>query len=323
MRTHRSVFFSAPFGPMAAALGMALLLAAGTAAGQGSWERAPNMPTCRSELAAASLDGWIYVAGGLALRGTLAAFEAFHPETGSWKKLPPLPTALHHPAMAAAAGRVVLTGGYASLTFGTPEQSTWAFDVARGAWERKSDMPGPRAAHAMVNLGGTFYVVGGVGSEGVWAYHPARDLWSQNLPALPTPREHLAAVALAGRLYVVAGRWRSQGNLTALEAFDPEAKAWRALPSLPTARGGLTAAAVAGRIHVTGGEAFSPRRTFAEHEVYDPASQAWSMAPPMPTARHGLASTEMGGRWYVIGGGTKAGMKTLFTTSCTVEVYTP
>ncbi|HLB79442.1 MAG TPA: kelch repeat-containing protein, partial [Dongiaceae bacterium] len=152
---------------------------------------------------------------------------------------------------------------------------------------------------------------------------PAADRWAVVPAPLPTPREHLAAVALDGRLYVVGGRRRDQGNLAVLEVFDSQRQAWSRSRDMPTPRGGITAAALDGRIHVTGGEAFNPGRTFDAHEVYDPASDTWNVAAPLPTARHGLASGVATGRWHVIGGGTKAGMLTVISLSDRVETFTP
>lgn len=313
-----------------AALGIAglLLMASlpgekGARAAAGKWSRAAHLPTCRSELASAVLKETIYAAGGLNLKGTSTAFEAYRDKSGEWKRLAPLQVSLHHPAMAAAREKVYITGGYTSLTFGKKERGTWAYDPRKGLWFRKADMPGPRAAHAMVNVGGKLYVVGGVGSPDLWIYDPAQDRWAVGGAPLPTPREHLAAVALNGKLYVIAGRWQGQGNLSVLEVYDPAREKWTRLAPMPTARGGLTAAVIRGKIHVTGGEAFSPAKTFNQHEVYDPASGTWSTAPALPTARHGLTSVSLRGHWYVIGGGTQAGFRTLYSTTCAVEVFQP
>ena len=46
------------------------------------------MPTIRTELAVAELDGQIYVAGGL---GGLTAFEAYDPKTDTWTARAALP----------------------------------------------------------------------------------------------------------------------------------------------------------------------------------------------------------------------------------------
>ncbi|MFQ6019006.1 MAG: Kelch repeat-containing protein, partial [Kiloniellaceae bacterium] len=129
----------------------------------GAWTAAAAMPTARSELAAAALDGRIYVAGGLATFGGTKVFEVYDPAADRWDRLAQLPRSLHHFGMAAARGRIYLTGGYSGLSFSADSAEAWAYDPAGDDWTRLPDMPAPRAAHGMVNLGDKLYVVGGVG----------------------------------------------------------------------------------------------------------------------------------------------------------------
>ena len=82
----------------------------------GPWSRASQMPTARSEIAAATRNGLIYVAGGIAQWGTTTAFEAYDPVSDTWQELSPLPQAAHHLAAAAADGRVYIAGGYTDRT---------------------------------------------------------------------------------------------------------------------------------------------------------------------------------------------------------------
>ena len=312
---------------IASALSLAALLATGphaSAAGD-AWSPGAPMPTARSEIALAVLDGRIYVAGGLAQFGTTAAFQVYDPAADRWQKLTSLPERRHHAGLAALGGRVYLTGGYRDLSFSDPGRQTWAYDPAADRWHQVADMPGPRAAHAMAALGDRLYVVGGVGPDpaAVWAYDPSADRWSASAAPLPTLREHLVAVALDDRLYVIGGRWRGVGNLATVEIYDPRVDSWTRGADMPTPRGGLAAAAFGGQVHVTGGEAFDPRRTFDAHEVYDPASGRWSTAPPLPVARHGLASGAVAGKWYVIGGGEKAAALTMLSLSDRVDIFAP
>jgi len=137
-------------------------------------------------------------------------------------------------------------------------------------------------------------------------YDVARDQWQRG-PALPAPREHLAVVAVDGRVYAIGGRWENDLK-SANEVLDSLTGAWRPLAPLPTARGGTAAGVVDGRIYVAGGEAFNPSRTFAEVESYDPATNAWTRLPDLPTPRHGLAVVGVGNVLYVIGGGPTAGL---------------
>ena len=306
---------------------LAVLTVVGTGAGQvGSaspWRSAPSMPTPRSEMHAAYLDGTVYVPGGLGPDGTVDAFEALDVATGSWTVLPPLPEPVHHAGVTAAAGRIVVTGGYRDLEFRTDHAAVWAFDPDAAAWERMPDMPGPRAAHVTVTVDGVVHVIGGVGaaSSEVWRLEVASGTWLEPAAPLPTPREHLAAAVVDGTVHVVGGRWPGRGNLGAHEAYDPDHDSWTPLPPLPTPRSGLTAGAVAGRIHVVGGEALDSSRTFSDHEVFDPGRNAWTRTEPLPSARHGIASAGPDDAWFVIGGATGAGWDTFTTLVDAVDVW--
>ena len=131
----------------------------------GPWIRTAPMPTSRSELAAAALDGRIYAAGGIAQWGTTAAFEAYDPASDRWEELPPLPEAIHHLAAAATDNRIYITGGYTDLLFSEITNRAWAYDPRARTWTRIADLPAPRAAHGMAAIEGKLYVVGGVGPE--------------------------------------------------------------------------------------------------------------------------------------------------------------
>jgi N-acetylneuraminic acid mutarotase len=214
-----------------------------------------------------------------------------------------------------------VSGGY-SGDFSSYQPAVYAYDSETDAWEGVTELPAPRAAHAMVAIDDLLYVVGGVGprSDELWIYDPETDTWDTSAAPLPTPREHLAAVMLDGLLYVVGGRTEA-GNLGTLEVYDPATDEWTALADMPTPRGGITAAALDGQIHVTGGEAFSPSMTFDEHEIYDPATDSWETGDPMPIARHGLASVALDGRWYVIGGATLAGGDSIAGLADLMEIF--
>ena len=120
-------------------------------------------------------------------------------------------------------------------------------------------------------------------------------------------RDHLAAVAMTGRLYAVGGRidGNYSRNLTANEAYDPATNRWEQRAPMPTARSGIAAAVLAGRMFVFGGEA--PSGTFNQVEAYDSKGNGWSRYARMLTARHGLGAAAIAGRIYVISGGPTPG----------------
>lgn len=289
----------------------------------GEWTEGASMPTPRSELGAAALDGVVYVAGGLVSDGITDAFESYNVADDEWTILAALPVGLHHLGIAALDDKIYVTGGYADMNF-TPDARVWVYDPETDAWTQLNDLPEAIGAHQLVNVDDTLYIVGGV-PQGttLWAYDVESDIWDTSLAEMPTAREHLGATSLNGQLIVVGGRW-SQGNLAVVETYDPESDRWETLPEMPTARGGFNVAAVDGAVYAAGGEAFvGAGCTFDRAEVYDAETETWMRLPDMPTPRHGLSMAGVDGHWIVIGGATGAGGMTFETTSDRVEIFTP
>jgi N-acetylneuraminic acid mutarotase len=207
----------------------------------GTWTSGPPVPSPRGEVAAAVLDGWLYVAGGFGLpRGTQSrAFEAFDPATSTWATLAPLPEPRDHAGLTAIGSRLYLTGGNAEGF--QPRTNLWIYDPLKDRWSAGPPMPDRRSAHAAVAVDGRLYLVGGVIPSQTfraptWSYNPATGAWTDSLAAIPTYREHVAAVAVDGTIIVVGGR--AATDLAAVERYDPATDMWTSLPPLPTARGG-------------------------------------------------------------------------------------
>ena len=289
----------------------------------GTWTRGPAMPTQRGEVAAAVLDGRLYVAGGfgLPMRSQSAAFEAYDPGSDGWRELAPLPEARDHSALTAIGARLYLSGGNAEGF--VRRANLWVYDPATDHWSAAAPMPEPRAAHAAVAVGGRLYVLGGVipsqtQRAPTWRYDPASGEWDRDLAPLPTYREHVAAVGLHdGTILVIGGR--ASTDLAAVEKYDTATDTWTSLPPLPTARGGLTAGLLDGQVHVVGGESIDSPGVFPQHEVLDLVTLTWAEAPPLDRGRHGLGSGVIDGRWYVAAGGPNPDL----SVSDRLDIFTP
>ena len=121
------------------------------------------------------------------------------------------------------------------------------------------------------------------------------------LAPLPEPRDHLAAVALDGRLYAVAGApgWLAgQQTSVTLWVYDPERDLWERRAPLPLGRAAHAAVAVGGKLYVVGGVGPEPQRALA----YDPATDSWTVLAPMSRPREHLAAAAIDGLIYVVGG---------------------
>lgn len=282
-----------------------------------AWLRLADLPTARSEVAGAVLDGKAYVAGGFAPAGS-AVVEVYDPSRDTWARTAPMPVALHHTALVALGGKLYALGGYVDLPGArfTPTASAFAYDPRADAWSAIKPLPLPRGAHVGATDGTRIFLAGGVTLVGpsrqlvapVHVYDPRTDAWSQGAD-MPTPRDHLAGDLLDGVFYVAGGRALTlETNTGALEAYDTRADAWRALAAMPTPRGGVAGAFLQGRLFVAGGE--GPGGTFAEVESYDPRTGAWRSWPGLPHARHGVAVEALGARLHVVGGGEQPGLFT-------------
>ena len=176
-------------------------------------------------------------------------------------------------------------------------------------------MPRIRGGHAVAEVGGRIYVIGGatpgpvdvplnIAEVDVW--DPATGEWSAAAP-LPTIRDHLGVAVVDGIIYAIGGRIEIDFglNLDANEAYDPSTDEWTALAPLPTARSGHAVAALDGAIYVMGGEGLEG--TFDANEAYDAASGVWLVRPSLPTSRHGMGAAVTGGLIYVPSGGPTPG----------------
>ncbi len=270
------------------------------------WRRIADIPTARSEVAAAVFRGGVFVIGGF---GGGRVVERLGGQPASWSRVAELPIEVDH-AMAAGvdvdgAPGVYVMGGNVNGT-ATARAFRWFGDEG---WREIAAMPAPRSQAAAVAIGSRIYVVGGQAGgvlvSPTFVYDLATGRWATRA-AIPTPRDHLAAVALAGRVCAAGGRRLSlDANLASLECYDPSADRWERLADAPTARGGVGAAVVGDRLFFVGGE--QPRGTFREVEIYDATARAWSRGPDLPTPRHGIGVAALGSTLYVLTGGPTPG----------------
>jgi N-acetylneuraminic acid mutarotase len=169
-------------------------------------------------------------------------------------------------------------------------------------------MPEPRIAGAAVSLGDFIYVAGGAGgSNALLRYDPTQDEWT-SLEGFSESREHMAAAALDGKLYVLGGRWSGTGELTSVEVYDPATDTWTIALPLQTARGGFAAVTVNGKIYVLGGEVLTgENQALTSVEIFDPQTGRWEFGPDLPLPLHGVPAVQVGGVLYVLGGADRAG----------------
>jgi N-acetylneuraminic acid mutarotase len=295
----------------------------------GGYGRRTNLPLANSEMAVAELNGKIYVLGGYpSSRVPQSTVQMYDPPTNTWSIAAPLPVAMHHPVVAGVKGKLYSFGGQLASA-DTPR--TMAYDPAANTWTDLANMPTPRGAGSSAIVGDKVYVVGGrpPAENAFEVYDVAGNTW-EILPDLPQTypnRNHIAAAAIDGKIYVAGGRYNG-GSFTdpitdSVDMFDPAAGTWSPRARMLRSRGGINGVAAYGCFYVWGGEgaANEPNGVFPDHDVYNPRTDRWTALARLPTPVHGVTGAAFfDGIIYIPGGGTSQGGS---SGSTIFQVYRP
>jgi N-acetylneuraminic acid mutarotase len=170
-------------------------------------------------------------------------------------------------------------------------------------------MPDYRYAGAAVTLDGFLYVIGGFGDNTAspLRYDPTTNTWARIAP-LNQEREHTAAVAHDGKIYVLGGRWVT--DMSSIEIYDPSTDMWTLGAPMKQPRAGHGAAVVGNQIFVGGGELVlsgSLESTVKTVEVYNLATNTWGSIFDLPNGIHGVPAAGVDGIFYLLGGSESAG----------------
>jgi N-acetylneuraminic acid mutarotase len=273
----------------------------------------PELEAVRQEHSVAALRGEVYVIGGYTPMITSSVL-AYDPATMTFREVADFPEPFNHPNVGVV-GDTLIVAGYYINGMTTPTDEVWAYDPDDDAWTERTPMPADteRGAACTAVLDGKIYVFGGAreGSSSalVSAYDVAGDSWEE-LPDMPVRREHCAAGAIGGKLYIAGGRADGiEGLDTTAFEFDPASPGYVPIATMPTPRGGVASAVLAGRLFVFGGEGSDddPNGVFPDVEAYDPVTDAWEVFAAMDAPRHGFGAAVLDGRIYLMGGATRQG----------------
>jgi N-acetylneuraminic acid mutarotase len=311
-----------------------------------SWITLESMPTARTSLGVAVVDGKIYAIGGY--NGSyLAVNEMYDPAADTWITKEPMPTPRHSFGIAVYQNKIYLFGGKtrssdsesSGITGGTE-----VYDPSTDTWETKTSMPTPRSSLCASAINNKIYLIGGAvytnqnppfyNSTNInEMYNPETDTWTTKTGMPGVLHDYVSAVVenkiyLFGGVLTVAGPWPP--NLSsANRIYNSETDTWTSGESMPTLAvdgvcGATTGVLAPKRIYVIGGwnglEIHGSNMT----QIYDPETDEWSSGSPMPTPRDGMGIAVVNDILYVIGGSTGSGILGDEVTRLAInEKYTP
>ena len=279
------------------------------------WTTGPDLPFKIDEPRATTIDGKIYLVGGITgleqgaggrlLLEPTDELTRFDPITGSYLELAPLPQPLHHIGAVSHDRDLYVVGGYRRTLDANTSKAFYRYDPDGNRWSRMPDMPEPRAAMAVGVIGNRLIVAGGgrdnVPLSDTFAFNFRTRRWSR-LPDMPSRREHVGYAVLGGKLYVLGGRAPGPLAVDTAESYDAGNRRWTRLPPMPVPTGGLGAVTVDGRVIAIGGGDDGAGTVTGAVQEWDPSTGKWALLPEMRTPLHGHAVATAAGKIWVFGG---------------------
>jgi energy-converting hydrogenase Eha subunit A len=275
---------------------------------ENSWTTKTSMPTNRSSLGVAVVNGKIYAIGGYS-SSHLATNEEYDPATNTWATKKPMPTPRCNFGIAVYQNKIYVIGGEG---LGGKTGVNEVYDPLTDTWETKTSMPTKRAQLCANVVDGKIYLIGGRTGEAYSTvslnevYDPSTDTWTTKEP-IPYPVVDYASAVVDNRIYVISGQdeFSAEINLVLNQIYDTETDTWSYGASIPTAVIGAAADVTTGvvapkRIYVMGGiDSFLSTDL---NQVYDPEEDVWTTGARMPTPRSSLGVAVVNDILYAIGG---------------------
>lgn len=273
-------------------------------AGEGWTEKKP-MPTPRTGICAAFLNGKIYVIGGQTSNGQIVDIvERYDPLTDSWETgLPRLENERVNAAAVVFEGKIFVMGG--KNGDGEVLNKVEIFDPAKNQWKSASELEEKRQGLAAVVLKDVIYVLGGSDEEDILLkdvefYNKNEEEWHKVEGwELEQPRASFASVALKDSVFSIGG-FTSFGPIGNVQRYHPTVgMAQRRSVLIP--RGGFAATAIGDTIYALGGRSRSSK-VLSSVVVYAPRLNRWQHSASLNIARENFAVVAVNNRIFAIGG---------------------
>jgi N-acetylneuraminic acid mutarotase len=193
--------------------------------GESAWVSVAMMGTARNMAKAASLNGFLYVAGGQdGGNHDLHSVERYSPASNAWEAVASMTSARYSHQLVALGDFLYAIGGAVDQL--TKLATAERYDPATNSWTPIASMARARSSFAAAAMGGFLYVTGGLHISGLSScerYDPASNTWIP-IADLPEPRVWHALACLGGALYVVGGRTASFSSVSLSASTSPP---WR------------------------------------------------------------------------------------------------
>jgi N-acetylneuraminic acid mutarotase len=209
--------------------------------------------------------------------------EMYDPSTNTWTNLQPVPTSRVYFGTAAYQNKIYVIGGQDQLHYPWDPSKFYVIEVVTGVNE---------------------------------VYDPATGTW-ENKTSMPTPRNHLQANLVGGKIYLIGGQTQqplddpsAEHTSDLTEVYDPATDSWTTMAPIPNPVYGYASAVMDEQIYIISG--WNPNASLSNLvQIFNPKTNIWSLGKSIPTpvrdasagATSGVAAQK---RIYVIGGSADA-----------------
>ncbi|XP_054714896.1 kelch-like ECH-associated protein 1 [Uloborus diversus] len=255
------------------------------------WFSLADLPTPRSGLGGAFIEGKFYAVGGRnnCLDGNQDSdgVDCYDPITNKWKSCCKMTIARNRVGVGVLDGLLYAVGGSKATVH---HNSVERYDPIEDKWFRVQNMLTARIGVGVAVVKRLLYAVGGYDGNSrlntVECYNPEKDSWTL-VASMNTNRSGAGVVALDHYIYAVGG-YDGALQLKTVEKYNTETNEWVYVSSMSSPRSALSVAALDGKIYALGG--YDGTNFLNTVEVYDPEENAWEDAPNMSCGRSGQAS---------------------------------
>ena len=286
-----------------------------TSGGTG-WAPGAPMPTARSSVQGATVNGLFYAVGGNDGHDT-PVVEAYNPATDAWSSVASLnasnyggDTGRYAGSAVGVNGKVYMMGGWTNSP-PLPSNTLSIYNPGTNSWSSGPTIPGSgyTACSEAAAIGSKIYLLNACNGYSGYVqqlsiFDTANNAWTTGPSA---PRNHNAGLgaALNGKFYVVGGN--DGGYQPQLDVYDPATGAWTTVGSMPVNLWSMAGDVINGKWYIVGGS--NPTGNYNNSVwIYDPATNTWTSGPPAPTVRSGAAAAAINGKLYVTGGSNFSGL---------------
>jgi N-acetylneuraminic acid mutarotase len=198
----------------------------------GAWTQKANLSTERLGAVVLTINGKIYVGGGLMTPSTyLSDFNEYDPANNKWNSKAIIPGQKRNSAIAFA----IDDKGYVGLGASSSTvmlNDFWQYTPSTDTWAAKSNFSGGgRSGAVAFAIAGKGYITTGATSSIVykndlWQYDPSNDSWLQKTSSPATPRTLATGFSLNDFGYLATGLLNNSTRAKDVWKYDPVSDTW-------------------------------------------------------------------------------------------------